>query len=90
MEDQWPQSIAILDNLNEKQLLAKILILRPTVAPSIRQMQRIKSGSNFRMEKFSEGELKISIRNALQPQENIHSDINVLLKQVLWMMVIMM
>ena len=72
-----PKCIDILDNLIEKQLLAEISIL------SIRQMRRVKSDSNFRMEKYSEDELVMYIKNALQPQKHIHSDIDILLKEVL-------
>ena len=67
----------------KKQLLAEISML------SIRQMRRVKSDSNFRMEKYSEDVLEMYIRNALQPQEHIHSDIDILLKEVLWVMIIM-
>ena len=56
--------IDILDDLYEKQLLAEISILRLTVVLSIRLMRRVKSDSDFRMEKYSEDEQKISIRNA--------------------------
>ena len=37
----------------------------------------------FKMEKFTEKELKASIRNALRPEANVSSDINTLLINVM-------
>ena len=79
-----PNSIDILDSLNEKQLFAELCYLRATVAPDIRQMRRVKSNDGrFRMEKFSADELRTSIRNAVQPEDDVTNDIGSLLMNVI-------
>ena len=79
-----PTSVGILNNLGEKQLLAEVGYLRATVAPDIRQMRRVKTPEGrFKMEKFSIEELRVSIKNAIKPEENITSDVDSLLKQAL-------
>ena len=79
-----PTSVGILNNLDEKQLLAEVGYLRATVAPDIRQMRRVKTPEGrFKMERFSIEELRVSIKNAIKPEENITSDVDSLLKQAL-------
>ena len=76
--------IDILDELDEKQLLAEVGYLRATIARDIRQMRRVKvDGGRFRMERFSTDELRTSIRNAVQPIEHVANDVDSLLKNML-------
>ena len=79
-----PNSLDLLSKLNGNQLLDEISYLRMTVAPDICQMRRVKAeNGKFKMEKFTEKELKASIRNALRPEANVSSDINTLLINVM-------
>ena len=79
-----PNSIDILDSLNEKKLLAEVCYLRATVAPDICQMRRVKTNDGrFRMEKFSADEPRTSIRNAVQPEDDVTNDIDSLLMNVI-------
>jgi hypothetical protein len=76
--------IEILDSLSESQLLNEISYLRLTVAPNIRQKRRVKlENGQFRMQKFTPEELRISIKNVLKPVNEIVEDIDSLLKCVL-------
>ena len=78
-----PGEINILDNLSEKQLLLEISYLRLTVAPNIRQRRRVTLPSGkYTYEKLTIPELKISIQNAVKPENDLRNDINQLLKSV--------
>ena len=75
------QSLDMIDELDEKQLISEIGYLRLTVAPEIRQMRRVKVGSRFKMEKFTVKELRDSIRNAIHPEDSdLKQNIDELLK----------
>jgi len=78
-----PNSLYLLDNLSEKQLIAEVVYLRLTIAPNIRQMRRIKVDGKYKMEKFKADELKTSIRNAIQPVDNVERDVDTLLNGAL-------
>ena len=75
-----PDSMKELEKLDAKQLLAEVAYLRLTIAPDIRQMRRVKIDGRYRMQKFTDEELKNSIKNALKPEANISSSVEVLLK----------
>lgn len=78
-----PSCIELIDRLDNEQLLAEVGYLRLTTAPDIRQMRRVKVDGQLRMLKFSETELRTSIRNSLKPQEDVHSNIEILLNNAL-------
>ena len=79
-----PNCIDILPGLNTEQLLAEVSFLRLTTAPHIRQMRRKKcEDGRYRMEKFSDNELKTSLINAIKPVEEVSTDIEELLNNVL-------
>ena len=78
-----PSNVGILENLTEKELLSEIGYLRVTVAPDICQRRREKHDGKFRMVKFSCDELRQSIQNAVKPESNLDTDIDVLLRNVL-------
>ena len=73
-----------MQSLNNEQLLSEVSLLRLTTAPNIRQMRR-KKGENgkFRIEKFSDDELRMSLINAIQPIEDVSPDIEKLLDVIL-------
>ena len=74
----------LLDRLDEKSLLLEISYLRATIAPNIRQQRRVKlPDGKFKFLKFSISELKMSIRNAIKPENNLQDDVDTLLKSVL-------
>ena len=79
-----PECLDIVQSLNNEQLLSEVSLLRLTTAPNIRQMRR-KKGENgkFRMEKFSDDELRTSLINAIQPIEDVSPDIEKLLDVIL-------
>ena len=74
-----PSCIDILESLTYAQLLAEVGYLRQTTAPDIRQMRRVKVDGKHKMVKFSEHELKTSIKNASKPEEDVHENIVTLL-----------
>ena len=73
----------ILEGLTNEQLLAEVGYLRLTTAPGIMQMRRVKDDGKLKMVKFSESELRTSIRNALKPEEDLQEDIVALLNDAL-------
>src|SRR5579872_138110 len=77
-----PNSIQMLTELNENQLLSEIAYLRMTIAlPDIRQKQRVKSNhGQFTFEIFSIPELQQSIRTIIKPSGNVTKNIDSLLK----------
>ena len=79
-----PNCMDILQGLNTEQLLAEVSFLRLTTAPHIRQMRRIKcADGRYQMMKFSDEELKTSLTNAIKPVEDVSTDIEELLNNVL-------
>ena len=78
-----PSCVELMGSLNNEQLLAEISYLRLTIAPNTRQMKRIKVDGRYKMQKFSEDELRTSIRNAIRPQVDVTTDVETLLKSVL-------
>ena len=78
-----PKFLALVDSLNEKQLIAEIGYLRVTIAPNIRQMRRIKVDGKLKNVNLSLQELRQSIKNAVQPESDISNDIDTLLKKYL-------
>ena len=79
-----PSTINRLKKLNEKQLLAEIGYLRATVAPDIRQKRRVKlANGRYKFENFSLKELRESIKCVLQPEDNVTSSVELLLKAAL-------
>lgn len=78
-----PSCMDILEGLTNEQLLAEVGYLRLTTAPGIRQMRRVKDDGKLKMVKFSESELRTSIRNALKPEEDLQEDIVALLNDAL-------
>jgi hypothetical protein len=78
-----PKSLALVDSLNEKQLIAEIGYLRVTIAPNIRQMRRIKVDGKLKNVTLPLQELRQSIKNAVQPESEISNDIDTLLKKYL-------
>jgi len=74
-----PDSLNLVNELTEKQLIAEIKFLRCTTAPDIRQRRRVKVEGAYKMQKFTTMELKQSIRNAIKPESVIMSNIDELL-----------
>lgn len=78
-----PATIYLLNNLNEKKLLAEIGYLRVTIAPDIRQRRRVKAETGrYKMERFTDDELRTSIKNAINPEANVNKDVDSLLRGV--------
>ena len=78
-----PQSLNVLDSLNTKQLVNEVAYLRATIAPDIKQNRRIRLQSGkFKMENFSGNELRINIKNVIQPESEAVDSIENLLKDV--------
>ena len=76
--------IEILDSSSESQLLREICYLRLTVAPDIRQRRRVKLDNvQIKMQKFTLGKLRISIKNVFKPVNDRVDNIDALLKSVL-------
>lgn len=70
-----PNSLNLLSQLNENQLLAEISYLRLTVAPYIRQKRCVKvADGKYKMENLSRIELLTSIKNPLRPEVNVTKD----------------
>ena len=77
-------SINLLKDLTTDQLLSEVSYLRSTIAPDIRQMRRVQApGGKYKMEKYTQTELVISIKNAIHPVADIVGDVNTLLKAAL-------
>ena len=62
-------SLNILDKLSETQLSTEISYLRHTIAPDIKQKQRIKVEGRYKMQKFTNTELIQNIKNAVHPTD---------------------
>ena len=78
-----PQSLNVLDSLNTKQLVNEVAYLRATIAPDIKQKRRIRLQSGkFKMENFSDNELRVNIKNVIQPESEAVDSIKNLLKDV--------
>ena len=78
-----PNCVDILDSLDIEKLLAEISYLRLTTVPNVRQMKRVKVDGKYKMQKFSEEELRTSIRNVVKPQDDVNEDVETLLQYVL-------
>ena len=78
-----PGCIELLEQLNNMQLLLEIGYLRLTTSPNIRQMRRVKQNDKFIMQKFTDNELRTSIRNSIAPVNEISEDVESLLNAVL-------
>ena len=80
-----PECLDIVQSLNNEQLLSEVSLLRLTTAPNtnIGQMRRKGENGKFRMEKFSDDELRTSLINAIQPIEDVSPDIEKLLDVIL-------
>ena len=73
------EDMELMETLNEKELLLEVSYIRCTLDSSIKQKRKI--GGKF--VKFSIEELKTQIRNCLLPTENLTSDLNSLLLEVI-------
>ncbi|GFO36113.1 hypothetical protein PoB_006261800 [Plakobranchus ocellatus] len=62
---------------------SEVNYLRMTSSPNIRQMRRVKVDSKYKMQKFTDEELRTSIRNAVKPTDDVQLDVNSLLNTVL-------
>ena len=60
-------SFNILDKLSETQLITENCYLHHTIAPGIKQKQRIKVDGRYKMQKFTVAELIQNIKNAVHP-----------------------
>lgn len=76
-------SVHILDDLTEKQLLLETCYLRYTVSPDIRQKRRVLVDGRYRYQTFTKAELKRSIMSVVKPVVDVTEDIETLLKSVL-------
>ncbi|KAK6168582.1 hypothetical protein SNE40_019783 [Patella caerulea] len=76
-------TLNLLGELTERQLLAEVGYLRVTLAPDIRQKRRIRSDcGKYKMQSFSKDELKSAIRNVIKPESDVSNDIDRLLLSV--------
>ena len=78
-----PGCIDLLEHLNNMQLLLEIGYLRLTTCPHIRQMRRLKQNEKYVMQKFTNKELRASIKNAIAPTNEISEDVQSMLNSVL-------
>lgn len=78
-----PSSLGLLDQLKSKDLLLEVGYLRATIAPDIKQKRRIRLDTGkFKMENFSDQELRTSIRNSVNPESNLAETVKTLLRVV--------
>ena len=79
-----PDSLSEVDSLSSKQLLEEVAYLRSTIAPDIRQKRRVRTpAGKFKMENFTDSELRVSIRNVLKPETEISETVESLLLSTL-------
>ena len=67
----------ILEKLEVDQLLLEVRYLRATVAPNIREKRMLENG---KFQTFSKAELLSQIKNALNPENDLISDVSTLLQ----------
>jgi len=72
-------SLILLNELTETQLIDEIKFLRYTTAPNIKQMRRVKVDDVYKMQKFNITELKQSIRNAIKSESSLMSNVDEML-----------
>ena len=73
----------LLDRLDKKSLLLDISYMRATIAPNIRLRRRVKlPDGKFKFLKYSMSKLKTSIKNAINPENDLQDDVDTLLKSV--------